>query len=154
MSSTRSYTTRPLSPDTWDDFAALVEANNGVWGGCWCMGFHAEGLSKESAAANRNFISAAEMTPEEAAEFPHVVGRLEGALRSAFNFDKINYVCLMMVDRHYHFHVYPRYETPRIYDGVEYIDEAWPRPVSIAVPPSDEAFLIKLRDHLRTHLPQ
>jgi diadenosine tetraphosphate (Ap4A) HIT family hydrolase len=105
-------------------------------------------------AANRNFISAAEMTPEEAAEFPHVVGRLEGALRSAFNFDKINYVCLMMVDRHYHFHVYPRYETPRIYDGVEYIDEAWPRPVSIAVPPSDEAFLIKLRDHLRTHLPQ
>jgi hypothetical protein len=34
-----SYVTRPLSPDTWDDFARLVEANNGVWGGCWCMGF-------------------------------------------------------------------------------------------------------------------
>jgi len=28
------------SPTTWPDFAALVEANNGVWGGCWCMGFH------------------------------------------------------------------------------------------------------------------
>ena len=28
------------TPDTWDDFAALVESNNGVWGGCWCMGFH------------------------------------------------------------------------------------------------------------------
>jgi GNAT superfamily N-acetyltransferase len=52
-SSTPSYTTRPLSTDTWDDFAALVEANNGVWGGCWCMGFHAEGLSQESAEANR-----------------------------------------------------------------------------------------------------
>ena len=25
------YTTRLLTPDTWDDFAALVEANNGVW---------------------------------------------------------------------------------------------------------------------------
>jgi GNAT superfamily N-acetyltransferase len=35
-----TYTTRLLTPDTWDDFAALVEANNGVWGGCWCMGFH------------------------------------------------------------------------------------------------------------------
>jgi GNAT superfamily N-acetyltransferase len=33
-----------LTPETWDDFAALVEANNGVWGGCWCMGFHPEGV--------------------------------------------------------------------------------------------------------------
>jgi GNAT superfamily N-acetyltransferase len=38
------YTTRLLTPDTWDDFAALVEANNGVWGGCWCIGFHPEGV--------------------------------------------------------------------------------------------------------------
>jgi hypothetical protein len=44
------YSTRSLSPDTWDDFARLVEANNGVWGGCWCMGFHREGLSKNSTA--------------------------------------------------------------------------------------------------------
>ena len=36
-------TTRMLTPDTWDDFAALVESNNGVWGGCWCMGFHPGG---------------------------------------------------------------------------------------------------------------
>ncbi|PKH43388.1 Acetyltransferase (GNAT) family protein [Nocardioides alpinus] len=39
-----TYATRLLAPDTWDDFAALVEDNNGVWGGCWCMGFHPEGL--------------------------------------------------------------------------------------------------------------
>lgn len=37
-----AYSTRKLTPQTWDDFAALVEANNGVWGGCWCVGFHAE----------------------------------------------------------------------------------------------------------------
>lgn len=41
-----AYTTRPLSAETWDDFSALVEANNGVWGGCWCMGFHVEGFGK------------------------------------------------------------------------------------------------------------
>ncbi|WP_436531743.1 GNAT family N-acetyltransferase [Actinoplanes sp. HUAS TT8] len=35
-----TLTTRLLTADTWDDFAGLVEANNGVWGGCWCMGFH------------------------------------------------------------------------------------------------------------------
>jgi hypothetical protein len=31
---------RPLDVDTWSAFAGLVAANNGVWGGCWCMGFH------------------------------------------------------------------------------------------------------------------
>jgi len=40
------YVTRPLTPQTWNDFAQLVEANNGVWGGCWCIGFHPEGLPK------------------------------------------------------------------------------------------------------------
>ncbi|RYB93031.1 GNAT family N-acetyltransferase [Nocardioides oleivorans] len=40
-----AYTARLLTPATWDDFAALVEANNGVWGGCWCIGFHPEGLA-------------------------------------------------------------------------------------------------------------
>jgi hypothetical protein len=42
------YATRLLTPDTWDDFAALVQANNGVWGGCWCIGFHPEGITKQS----------------------------------------------------------------------------------------------------------
>jgi GNAT superfamily N-acetyltransferase len=37
---------KPLDPGTWADFAALVEANNGVWGGCWCMGFHSEGVGR------------------------------------------------------------------------------------------------------------
>ena len=46
---------RPLCPGTWDDFARLVEANNGVWGGCWCMGFHPEGVGKgHTAAQNRD----------------------------------------------------------------------------------------------------
>jgi GNAT superfamily N-acetyltransferase len=39
-----TLTTRMLTPETWDDFAGLVEANNGVWGGCWCIGFHPEGV--------------------------------------------------------------------------------------------------------------
>jgi len=34
------YTTRPLDPSTWDAFAELVERNNGVYGGCWCVAFH------------------------------------------------------------------------------------------------------------------
>ena len=54
MAAGSTYTTRLLAEDTWDDFARLVEANNGVWGGCWCMGFHPEGVGEgRTAEGNR-----------------------------------------------------------------------------------------------------
>ncbi len=37
-----SYTSRPLGASTWDAFAELVERNNGIFGGCWCIGYHPE----------------------------------------------------------------------------------------------------------------
>ena len=37
-----SHTVRPLDASTWDLFADLVERNNGVYGGCWCIGYHPE----------------------------------------------------------------------------------------------------------------
>jgi GNAT superfamily N-acetyltransferase len=48
-----SYTVRPLDESTWDAFAALVERNNGVFGGCWCMGFHPDGVGNTTPAVNR-----------------------------------------------------------------------------------------------------
>jgi GNAT superfamily N-acetyltransferase len=47
-----SYVVKALDESTWDAFAALVERNNGVFGGCWCMGFHGE-LSRTDAGVNR-----------------------------------------------------------------------------------------------------
>ncbi|HET7899550.1 MAG TPA: hypothetical protein VFL59_00080 [Candidatus Nanopelagicales bacterium] len=38
-----TFTTVPLDESTWPLFEALVEANGGVFGGCWCIGFHEEG---------------------------------------------------------------------------------------------------------------
>jgi hypothetical protein len=53
-----AYTTRHLDEDTWDDFAALVEANNGIWGGCWCLGFHPEpfGTYEENREAKHEHV--------------------------------------------------------------------------------------------------
>jgi GNAT superfamily N-acetyltransferase len=34
------FAIKALDESTWDPFAALVEANNGIFGGCWCIGFH------------------------------------------------------------------------------------------------------------------
>lgn len=39
------YKTKALDATTWPAFARLVEANNGVWGGCWCMWYHTKDVS-------------------------------------------------------------------------------------------------------------
>lgn len=103
-------------------------------------------------AANRGFTSGSELTPEEAADFPQVVGRLERMLNKAFQFDKINYLCLMMVDRHYHFHVLPRYEREREFAGLRWVAIDWPKPPDVAAAaPTDIAVLKRLRDHLASY---
>ena len=35
-----AVTIRPLDASTWAAFADLVERNNGIFGGCWCIAFH------------------------------------------------------------------------------------------------------------------
>lgn len=49
----RPFTVKLLGVDTWAAFARLVEANNGVWGGCWCMGCHVKLTEERTAAQNR-----------------------------------------------------------------------------------------------------
>jgi GNAT superfamily N-acetyltransferase len=42
-----NFTVTALTEQTWPAFADLIERHNGVWGGCWCMGFHSEGVGKD-----------------------------------------------------------------------------------------------------------
>jgi GNAT superfamily N-acetyltransferase len=42
------FDVKPLDVTTWPAYAELIERHNGVWGGCWCMGFHPEGLTSEN----------------------------------------------------------------------------------------------------------
>jgi GNAT superfamily N-acetyltransferase len=46
-----AFRVQPLDETTWPDFAELVERHNGVWGGCWCMGFHPEGVGRHKTPA-------------------------------------------------------------------------------------------------------
>ncbi len=42
------YAVKALDESTWEAFAALVERNNGIFGGCWCIGFHPDGFGKDA----------------------------------------------------------------------------------------------------------
>jgi GNAT superfamily N-acetyltransferase len=50
------YTIRALTPETFGDFAALVERNKGMFASCWCTWFHPEDREPDSTAEdNRAF---------------------------------------------------------------------------------------------------
>ena len=62
------------------------------------------------------------------AELSVATAELERALRTAFAYQKLNYLALMMVDPHVHFHVIPRYPEARKFEGSTFLDAAWPKP--------------------------
>ena len=64
-------------------------------------------------------------------ELQQAIAEIERVLGELFQFEKINYLMLMMVDPDVHFHVLPRYEQGRSYAGVEFSDTTWPGPPDI-----------------------
>lgn len=66
--------------------------------------------------------------PAEAhAELATVTADIERALTAAVDYAKLNYLMLMMVDRHVHFHVIPRYPGEREWQRHEFVDIGWPK---------------------------
>ena len=57
-----------------------------------------------------------------------VVADVERLLKNTINPDKINYLMLMMVDPHVHFHIFPRYQGSRSIAGLVLTDHGWPGP--------------------------
>jgi len=57
-----------------------------------------------------------------------IVAQIEAALRRAVDYERINYLMLMMVDRNIHFHVLPRYSGSRSFAGLDIADAGWPGP--------------------------
>jgi diadenosine tetraphosphate (Ap4A) HIT family hydrolase len=93
-------------------------------------------------AARCDVAAFSELPPEAFAELSPAVRRLEATLRRFSSYDKVNYLMLMMVDREPHFHVIPRYEAPRSFEGVEIADRGWPGPPAldsaVSLPPETE----------------
>jgi diadenosine tetraphosphate (Ap4A) HIT family hydrolase len=78
-------------------------------------------------AAKSEVTAFPDLKPKAFAELARVTAHLEGVLRKAVSPAKINYLMLMMVDPHVHFHVIPRYEGGRGFGGIEMTDVGWPK---------------------------
>ncbi len=98
---------------------------------------------------NRPATAWSQVDAGENAGLSQAVTDIEAVLRRQFTFDKINYLMLMMVDEHVHFHVFPRYEGERQFAGRAWIDANWPRPPDLAAGDVGAETLTALRETLR-----
>ena len=78
-------------------------------------------------AALGDFTSFSDLPAEAFTELRRAVSDIEAALLSGVGYAKINYLMLMMVDPHVHWHVIPRYEGIREARGVTLADRGWPK---------------------------
>lgn len=75
---------------------------------------------------NRPALHLSDVTPEEMSDLSNIVQIMEKKIKATFNHNIMNYLMLMMVDHHVHYHVIPRYDGCRNFAGVEWIDGGWP----------------------------
>ena len=87
------------------------------------------------------------------AELGVVVPAIEAALRDFIGYEKINYLMLMMVDPHVHFHVLPRYSAAREWEGLVLADAGWPAAPDLkSATPLDPGQQTRLRDEIAARL--
>ncbi len=78
-------------------------------------------------AAKSDATAFSDLPPAAYAELATASVAIEHALRSAIAYEKINYLMLMMADNEVHFHVIPRYDGTREWNGNSFADVGWPK---------------------------
>jgi diadenosine tetraphosphate (Ap4A) HIT family hydrolase len=102
------------------------------------------------AAVRDDDVDFLQMTLKERQEFLDIGRRVKAALRGLFQPDRINYAALSNTWNHLHVHIIPRYQAPRVFDGITFTDPRptgapWPYDKEFRIP---EATLLHIRDEL------
>lgn len=83
-------------------------------------------------AAKSEATSFHDLEPAAFGELHRVVTIIEHSLNRSVAYEKINYLMLMMVDPHVHFHVIPRYPGDRGFSEYSIRDAGWPKVPDLA----------------------
>lgn len=117
----------------------------------WSLRPHQATLGAGILSLKRGCAAFAELTHEEYMDLGNIIKIIEPTLKQCFNYDVINYLMLMMFDKHVHFHIFPRYRNPVAVFGEIWQDNNWPAiPVLLGDVASDKKLqemvdFIKLR---------
>lgn len=96
------------------------------------------------------FLSQLEV--EEFGDLKNIITVIEATLKEILNYDVINYLMLMMVDKHVHYHVFPRFKDKRNILGDVWIDETWPAVPNIVGETLSDERLNEILHYIRSKL--
>lgn len=128
----------------------LLVAKTNAWS--WSVRPNQPTLGAGILSLNRHALYFSDVSLAEMAELGELIKTIESAVKSAFNHNIMNYLMLMMVDHHVHFHVIPRYDGIRQFAGLEWLDNGWPAlPVmGDSQHKNQEEILTKIQDALKS----
>ena len=105
-------------------------------------------------ACKEDARSFGQITAAAGTELPRVAADIESAFSATYKPEKLNYLALMMVDPHVHFHVIPRYAHPVAVAGSSIPDPGWPRhPDLAAVAALSEDQMAQILAELKSNWP-
>jgi len=79
-------------------------------------------------AAKSQATAFGELPAAAHAELARITAEVEATLLAEVQYERINYLMLMMVDPHVHFHIFPRYQGSRSFEDITLEDKGWPGP--------------------------
>lgn len=104
------------------------------------------------AITKQHHTALGELSRDEMAEYRSVAWELECALNKLFNYDVVHHLMLMFVDKHTHFHIIPRYEKPRSFAGMEWVDDYQADPLIQKRDPVAQEVLSQIRDQIKSEI--
>ena len=113
-------------------------------------------LGKSIVTLRRHASSLSELTQDEGMELWELVKRFETSVNAEFKPTHFNWSCLMNNTAgegspvHVHWHAIPRYKEKRVVNGINFVDQRWPKSARDMEPNNpDEETLEAIRDKIK-----
>ncbi|RKD26043.1 hypothetical protein BEP19_02205 [Ammoniphilus oxalaticus] len=120
----------------------------------WSLRPHQATLGSGILSLKRECATFGELAQEEYGDLYQMIKVIEGSLQELFHYDVINYLMLMMVDKHVHYHVIPRYKSEREQFDQVWKDQAWPGLPDLSGEVSESEALCKIASYVKSNLKQ
>lgn len=100
----------------------------------------------------RECTNLSNLNKEEFEDLFNIIPIIEKTIKKAFNYDVMNYLMLMMIDKHVHYHIIPRYERIIEFAEIQWEDKEWPKPSVLSSNEIDYCTLQIIVDELRRNI--
>lgn len=128
----------------------LIICESNYW--VWSLRPNQTTIGSGILSLKRECSSLGNVEAKEFEDLEKIIKVIESTTEHAFNYSIMNYLMLMMVDKHLHYHVIPRYERVVTILGESWEDECWPSPPNLAGANLDKKTLLAIRNYMKEFL--